>query len=52
MTAEIEFSLENMQSVSKCYLGPSFSSTMVDLLAEGLREACSMMSLSTITSGK
>ena len=38
------------QENTRTYQGPSPSSIIVDLLAEGLREACSMISLRTITS--
>ena len=43
--------LDGLQVHLQTYAGPSLSSIMVDLLAEGLREACSMISLRTITSG-
>ena len=41
-----------MKFDTKSYLGPSFSSTIVDLRADGLLDACSMISLRTITSAK
>ena len=41
-----------MKFNTKSYLGPSFSSTIVDLRADGLLDACSIISLRTITSAK